>query len=200
VSGIAILMRRRLMTVWLWVGLFVAAVVWDFVDHQLTVRAMMQPIRFAAMDGRDTFYLSSAGSFDSAKHIHAEVAKLACETMFGRDPEGFDDLDRLERLFNPTTTKALHVELERDSDAFRSQQIHQKFESGTVRELRVDQATALVSVDGQVFRHAYFQGKVIDESKPVTVFLELRVNDDMAHNGRYPLVVTAYETRFHERQ
>ena len=199
-SGIAILMRRRLMTVWLWVGLFVAAVVWDFVDHQLTVRAMMQPIRFAAMDGRDTFYLSSAGSFDSAKHIHAEVAKLACETMFGRDPEGFDDLDRLERLFNPTTTKALHVELERDSDAFRSQQIHQKFESGTVRELRVDQATALVSVDGQVFRHAYFQGKVIDESKPVTVFLELRVNDDMAHNGRYPLVVTAYETRFHERQ
>jgi hypothetical protein len=158
VSGIAILMRRRLMTVWLWVGLFVAAVVWDFVDHQLTVRAMMQPIRFAAMDGRDTFYLSSAGSFDSAKHIHAEVAKLACETMFGRDPEGFDDLDRLERLFNPTTTKALHVELERDSDAFRSQQIHQKFESGTVRELRVDQATALVSVDGQVFRHAYFQG------------------------------------------
>jgi hypothetical protein len=39
VSGIAILMRRRLMTVWLWVGLFVAAVIWDFVDHQLTVRA-----------------------------------------------------------------------------------------------------------------------------------------------------------------
>lgn len=199
-SGIAILMRRRLMTVWLWVGLFVAAVVWDFIDHQLTVRAMMQPIRFAAMDSRDTFYLSSAGSFDEAKHIHAEVAKLAAETIFNRSPDGYDDADRLRRLFNPATTKALENELEKDSDAFRNGQIHQKFESGIVRELRVDQATALVSVDGQVFRHTDFQGKVIDESKPVTVFLELRVNPDMAHNGRYPLVVTAYETRFHERQ
>jgi len=199
-SGIAILMRRRLMTVWLWVGLFVAAVTWDFVDHQLTVRAMMQPIRFAAMDSRDTFYLSSAGSFDSAKHIHAELAKLAAETIFNRNPEGFDDEDRLERLFNPTTTKALTAELQKDSDAFRNQQIHQKFESGTVRELRVDESTALVSVDGQVFRHASFDGKSVDESKPVTVFLELRVNGDMAHNGRFPLVVTAYETRFHERQ
>ena len=199
-SGIAILMRRRLMTVWLWVGLFVAAVVWDFVDHQLTVRAMMQPIRFAAMDSRDTFYLSSAGSFDDAKHIHAEIGKLACETMFGRDPDGYDDADRLQRLFNPATTHALNEQLQKDADAFRTQQIHEKFESGTVRELRVDQATALVSVEGQVFRHSDFQGKVIDESKPVTVFLELRVNDDMAHNGRYPLVVTAYETRFRQQQ
>ena len=199
-SGIAILMRRRLMTVWLWVGLFVAAVIWDFVDHQLTVRAMMQPIRFAAMDGRDTFYLSSAGSFDTSQHIHAEVAKLAAETIFNRSPNGYDDADRLERLFNPATTTALQHQLEQDSEAFRNQQIHQKFESGTVRELRVDPSTALVSVDGQVFRHADFQGKVIDESKPVTVFLELRVNGDMAHNGRYPLVVTAYEARFHERQ
>jgi hypothetical protein len=32
------------------------------------------------------------------------------------------------------------------------------------------------------------------------VFLELTANNDMAHNGRYPLVVTAYEARFHERQ
>jgi hypothetical protein len=103
-------------------------------------------------------------------------------------------------LFNPATTKALSAELQKDSDAYRNQQIHQKFESGTVRELRVDESTALVSVDGQVFRHASFDGKSVDESKPVTVFLELRVNSDMAHNGRYPLVVTAYEARFHERQ
>ena len=140
-SGIAILMRRRLMTVWLWVGLFVAAVVWDFVDHQLTVRAMMQPIRFAAMDSRDTFYLSSVGSFDTSQHIHAEVARLAAETIFNRNPEGYDDPDRLERLFNPATTKSLQNQLEKDADAFRAQQIHQKFESGTIRELRVDQTT-----------------------------------------------------------
>ena len=43
-------------------------------------------------------------------------------------------------------------------------------------------------------------GRVVDDSKPVTVFLRLAVNTDMAHNGRYPLVVVAYDSRFHEQQ
>ena len=199
-SGIGILLRRRLMTVWLWVGLFVLAVIWNFIDHQLTVRAMMQPIRFAAMDSRDTFYLTSAGSFDSSQHIHAEIAKLAAETIFNRNPEGYDAPERLERLFNPATTQSLQDQLSKDNDSFRAQQIHQKFESGVIKELAVDQSTALVSVDGQVFRHGIFDGKVVDDSKPVTVFLRLAVNTDMAHNGRYPLVVVAYDSRFHEQQ
>jgi hypothetical protein len=198
-SGIGILLRRRLMTVWLWVALFVLAVIWNFVDHQLTVRAMMQPIRFAAMDGRDTFYLTSAGSFDTSQHIHAEIAKLAAETIFNRNPEGYDAPERLERLFNPTTTQTLHDLLSKDVDSFRAQQIHQKFESGIIKELSVDANTALVSVDGQVFRHGVFDGKVVDDSKPVTVFLRLAVNADMAHNGRYPLVVVAYDVRYHEK-
>jgi hypothetical protein len=198
-SGIGILLRRRLMTVWLWVGLFVAAVIWNFVDHQLTVRAMMQPIRFAAMDSQDTFYLSSAGSFDTSRHIHAEVAKLAAETIFNRNPEGYDAPERLERLFNPATTQSLQEQLGKDADSFRAQQIHQKFESGLIKELAVDQSTALVSVDGQVFRHGIFNGKTTDDSKAVTVFLRLAVNSDMAHNGRYPLVVVAYDIRYQQQ-
>ncbi len=190
-SSIGILLRRRLLSVWLWVGLFVLAVIWNFIDHQLTVRAMMQPIRFAAMDSRDTFYLTSAGSFDTSQHIHAEIAKLAAETIFNRNPEGYDAPERLERLFNPATTQSLQDQLSKDNDSFRAQQIHQKFESGLIKELAVDQSTALVSV---------FDGKVVDDSKPVTVFLRLAVNSDMAHNGRYPLVVVAYDIRFHQQQ
>src|ERR1700747_522990 len=112
-SGIAILIRRRVMTVWVWVGLFVAAVIWDFVDHQLTVRAMMQPIRFAAMDSRDTFYLSSAGSFEKHRHIHADGTNPPAKTIYNRPPAGYDDSDRLERLFNPTTTRALNDQLQK---------------------------------------------------------------------------------------
>ena len=90
--------------------------------------------------------------------------------------------------------------MSKDSDSFRTQQIHQKFESGVIKELAVDQGTALVSVDGQVFRHGIFNGNPTDDSKPVTVFLRLAVNSDMAHNGRYPLVVVAYDIRYHEQQ
>ena len=38
--------------------------------------------------------------------------------------------------------------------------------------------------------------RVVNDTKKVTVFLRMKVNEDMALNGRYPLVVTNYETRF----
>ena len=180
----------------LWQALFVVAVVALLIDHQLTVAAMMKPLRFVAMDSRDTFYLSSLGNFEQAKQVHTELAKLAAETIFDRSPDGFDDPERLERLFNPATTARLNKEAERDADAFRAQAIHQKFETQTIRELRVDNNTALVSVEGQVLRHATFNGRIVDDTKPVTVFLKLAVNPDMVRNGRYPLVVVNYDSRF----
>jgi len=90
----------------------------------------------------------------------------------------------------------LTKEAQRDADAFRAQAIHQKFEAGTIRELQVDNNTALVSVEGQVLRHGTFNGRIVDDSKPVTVFLKLAVNPDMVRNGRYPLVVVNYDSRF----
>jgi hypothetical protein len=190
------MLQRRLMTVWLWQGLLVLAVIGGFVSHHLTVAQMMQRLRFVAMDSRDTFYLANLGTFESAKEIHAELAKMAAETIFSRNPEGFDDPERLERLFNPVTTAALQTEASRDCDVFRAEQIHQKIETGEIRELEVDDNTALVSVQGQILRTAVFNQRVVNDSRKVTVFLRLHVNDDMAHNGRYPLVVTNYQERF----
>ena len=104
--------------------------------------------------------------------------------------------ERLERLFNPATTATLNADAAKDSQVFRAQQIHQKFESGQIREVSVDDNTALVSVEGQILRVGLFNNRVVNNSRKVTVFLRLRVNDDMARNGRYPLVVTNYEERF----
>jgi hypothetical protein len=190
------MIRKRLMATWLWQGLFVIAVLVGFVSHHLTVREMMGRMRFVAMDSRDTFYLANLGSFETAQHIHAELAKMAAETIFSRNPEGFDNPERLERLFNPTTTTALNKDAGRDADIFRHQQIHQKIETGQIREIEVDNNTALVSVEGQILRTAVFNNRVVNDSRKVTVFLRLHVNEDMARNGRYPLVVTNYDERF----
>ena len=195
-SALIRILKKRFYSAVLWQALFVVAVVALLIDHQLTVAAMMKPLRFVAMDSRDTFYLSSLGNFEQAKQVHTELAKLAAETIFDRSPDGFDDPERLERLFNPATTARLNKEAERDADAFRAQAIHQKFETQTIRELRVDNNTALVSVEGQVLRHATFNGRIVDDTKPVTVFLKLAVNPDMVRNGRYPLVVVNYDSRF----
>jgi hypothetical protein len=195
-SALTLMLRKRLMTVWLWQAVFVLAVIGGFVSHHLTVAEMMRRMRFVAMDSRDTFYLSSVGSFESSRQIHAELARMAEEAIFSRNPEGFDDPERLERLFNPTTTTLLRNEASRDADVFRAEQIHQKIETGEIRELEVDDNTALVSVQGQILRTAMFNQRLVNDSRKVTVFLRLRVNEDMAHNGRYPLVVINYQERF----
>ena len=148
------------------------------------------------MDSRDTFYLANLGTFETAQHIHAELAKMAAETIFSRNPDGFDNPERLERLFNPATTTELNKDAARDAEVFRQQQIHQKIETGQIREIEVDNNTALVSVEGQVLRTGMFNNRIVNDAKRVTVFLRLMVNGDMARNGRYPLVVTNYQERF----
>src|SRR5580693_2959020 len=148
-SALITMLRKRLMVTWLWQALFVLAVIGGFVSHHLTVTEMMGRIRFAAMDSRDTFYLANLGNFETAQHIHEELAKMAAETIFSRNPDGFDYPERLERLFNPATTATLNKDAARDADVFRAQQIHQKIETGQIRELEVDNNTALVSVEGQ---------------------------------------------------
>ena len=195
-SVLVMMLRKRLATTWLWQVLFVLAVIGGVVSHHLTVQEMMQRIRFVAMDSRDTFYLANLGTFETARHIHAELAKMAAETIFSRNPDGYDSPERLERLFNPASTATLNKDAAKDADVFRVQQIHQKFESGQIREINVDDDTALVSVEGQILRTGVFNNRVVNNSRKVTVFLRLRVNDSMALNGRYPLVVTNYEERF----
>lgn len=195
-SQLVAMLRKRLMATWLWQALFVVAVIGGFVTNHLTVTEMMGRIRFAAMDSRDTFYLGNLGSFETAQHIHEELAKMAAETIFSRNPDGFDYAERLERLFNPTTTAVLNKDAARDADVFRAQQVHQKLETGQIRERAFDSNTALVSVEGQVLRTSVFNSRVVNDSRKVTIFLKLRLNEDMATNGRYPLVVTNYEEHF----
>jgi hypothetical protein len=195
-SALTSMLRKRLAITWLgWAfgGIALSAIP---ITNYLTLQAANSRLRFVAMDSRDTFYLANLGTFEEAKHIHAELAKMAAETIFSRNPDGFDNPERLERLFSPSSTATLNKDASKDADAFRVGQIHQKFEAGQIRELELDSNTALVSVEGQVLRTGIFNQRQVQDTKKVTVFLRLATNTDMARNGRYPLVVTNYEERF----
>ena len=182
----------------LWLGYAIALIFGAAIPltNYLTLQSAMQRIRVIVMDSRDTFYLSSAGSFETSKHIHAELARLAADTIFSRNPDGFDSPERLERLFNPFCTEKLKKEAAIDAEVYRSQQIHSKFEAGTIREINVAPDEVLVSVEGQVLRNGNFSGRLINDAKKVTVFLKLKVNNDMVFNGRYPMVCTDYQIKF----
>src|ERR1700741_3370667 len=115
-SPLVLMLRKRLMATWVWQGLFVLAVIGGYLAVQLTLYQERQRLRFAAMDSRDTFYLANLGTFETAQHIHAELAKMAAETIFSRNPDGFDNPERLDRLFNPITTAALQKDAGRDAE------------------------------------------------------------------------------------
>ncbi len=201
------MLRKKAHSVALWQALFVLAVIWGFASSHIAERTAMGRMRIAVPDIKGGFlYIDNAGSFDTADKIHAEIAKMAVETIFNRnpnvdnnlsstdrpDPYGFDNPERLERLFNPITAAQLKAEASRDRDAFRAEGIHQKIETGRIKELGVDNNTALISVDGQVRREGVFNQRPFNIAKNVTVFLKLAINDSMASNGRYPMVVVQY--------
>jgi hypothetical protein len=196
VRALLAMLRRRAQTTWIGYVLAVGFAAAIPVTNYFTLQAAMGRMRFVAMDSRDTFYLTSAGSFEEARHLRLETAKLATETIFLRGPEGLNDTERLERLFNPETTSRLKADVARDAEVFRAQQMHQSCEMGQIKELSVDDNTALVSVETQVLRTGVFNQRLINDTKRCTVFLRLTVNNAMSVNGRYPLVVTNYEERF----
>jgi sulfur carrier protein ThiS len=187
------MLRRRLMALWIWQSLFIIAVVWGVWHGYETERIAMGRMRFVAMDSRDSFYLNNMGSFQQAQTIHVELAKMAAETIFNRSPNGYEAPERMERLFAPKMYESLHRDAARDEQVFQAQDIHQTIETGKIRELTVDNNTALVSVEGQVLSRKTFNQKIVNDARNVTLFLRLQVNPDMASNGRYPLVVTNYE-------
>src|SRR5271165_7240964 len=120
------MLRKRAQATWVGYSLafvFGAAIP---VSNWFTLQLAMSRMRFVAMDSRDTFYLANLGNFESAQHVHAEIAKMAAETIFSRSPDGFDNPERLERLFNPAMAAQLNKDASRDADVFRAQQIHQK--------------------------------------------------------------------------
>jgi hypothetical protein len=194
-SPLVAMIRKRALAAGLWQALFVLSVVGGYACVQLTVREEHRRMKFVAMDSRDTFYLTNMGSFENAKQIHAELAKMAAETIYSRSPEGFDFPERMERLFNPACFDILQEQQKRESDAFKAMQIHEKWESGEIKELSIDDNTVLVSVAGQVLKVSTFNGRINNESKPVTLFLKLVVNPDMGHNGRFPLIVTHFDQK-----
>lgn len=188
------MLRRRAMALWIWQTLFVGAVVWGFYNGHLAETEAMSRMRIAVPDTKGGFlYIDNAGSFEKAQAIHRESAKMAAETIFNRTPLGFEDPERMERLFNPDTYKLLLKDAARDEQVFQTQDIYQSIVTGQIKEISVDKDTTLVSVEGQIKSQKTLNQHVIPDSRNVTIFLRLQVNPDMASNGRFPLVVTNYE-------
>jgi hypothetical protein len=191
--------RSRRLNVGLWQGLCLLLLFAIAADHYLTVWLMSQPLRFVAMDGSGTFWISRLGTFETADEFRVDAARTAAEAMFNRNPNGFDNPKQVERAFNGVCYNRLKEQASRDADEFRLSQIHQKVEMGRVNQIALDSDTARMSVECQVIRSRLFgvvEKRVITDARRCTLLVKLAVNQDMAHSGKFPLEVVDYEVRW----
>jgi hypothetical protein len=211
-SALSLLARKQLASLTLWRLSTLAALVYGTITNYQTVRAMMQPIRLVAMDERGSFYSFNAGPFERETSLHAWTAHQAAIMLLSRNPNGSDFSDDvLDRAFSGLKDRKgvscfdqVKASLGKDADQFLQQQIHQKFELGklpgsnddAIRELKCNESKAWVSVEGQVVRQGVFNGRPTQSSNPVKVFFEIIANDDVVHNGQYPMVVDAFQVQY----
>jgi hypothetical protein len=188
--------RRRLLTVSLWQGLFVLAVVGIVATYYLTLHEAMQSIRFVAMDSRGTMYITSLGTFETADDFRIATARDAVEAIFNRNPNGLDNQKRVELLFNTRCSQLVRAQAAKDADEFRLRQIHQKVETGKIKAISISDDRARMSVECQVLRQRVFEGHVINDSQNVLVLLELAVNHSPAISGKFPIEVVQFDTRY----
>jgi len=187
---------HRKLNVGLWQGLCFLLFFGILADHFLTVWLMTRPLRFAALDGSGTFWISRVGTFEDADAFRVDAARTAAEAMFNRNPNGFDNPLQLEHAFNNACCKRVKEQAAKDADQFRVSQIHQKVETGKIHQIAMADDQARMSVECQVVQWRVFQGAVIPDAKKCLLLVKLAVNEQIAHSGKFPLEVVDYEVQW----
>jgi hypothetical protein len=179
----------------IWMGVAIGAVVGFTVDRHFLVERLSSKPLFFAMDA-NTFYISKLGTFEEAKLFHTECAKMAAGCLFDRNPSGQDYQERSKLLFSDKLQNDVRKFVDADAERFRVQKIHQKFEFGKIDFLKNSDNDVLAAVQGQLVQHGVLDESPWDKTVPVTLYLDLVVNHDMASNSRYPEWVAAFNVKF----
>jgi hypothetical protein len=180
---------------WMWRAATVAALAAIPITNRLTIDTMMQKTRVIVMDSSDTFYLTAAGTFEQQTHLHAELARMAAQAIYNRNPDGPDCPELIERILGRECAEGLRANLAKDADVYRVQRVHQKVECGQIREAAVSEHQIVVNVQIQVLRDFTFNDRCANDHRVGWLTLNFVPNWDMKY-GRFPLVVVAYQENF----
>jgi hypothetical protein len=185
-------LRNRARTLWLWRLATVAALIAIPITNHLTEQTMMAKTRVIVMDSKDTFYLTAAGAFEAQTKLHAELARMAAQAIYSRNPDGPDCPELIERLLGRECVETLHAAQAKDADVYRLQHVHQKVETGQIREVAVTAQQIVVNVQVQVLRDFQFNDRATGDHRTGWLTLNFVNNQDMLF-GRFPLVVASYQ-------
>lgn len=167
-----------------------------FYVHRLINKTALRP-QYIIMDSLDVKPLSF--DLDPARVDARDMdqTRLLMDSVFNKSPSGLDALDRCKNLTSKTAWGWIQTELlDKQNDAFRDAQMHQKIEVEKI-DLRhmPEQDATLASVTGQLLRTGIYEGKLFNEVWAVKAEVLWLPNTSLLQRGRIPIICHRFTCR-----
>ena len=147
--------------------------------------------RLILLDQAHSYHVTEYSGEETLRKLYEYQMKQAVFAFLMRNPNGFDNRELLEIMFQGQAKLEAHKQLAAEAEQFRTYKMHQKPEILNIRILRADRRRSYAKIEGQLIR--YYVGSDQQQRTFTVDFelnMELQVNFDAATNSRYPFHVT----------
>ena len=171
-------------------GLLIAYVPLSFL-LPLAMYELRDNNRLILLDQAHSYHVTEYSSEETLRKLYEYQMKQAVFAFLMRNPNGFDNGELLDLMFQGQAKLEAHKLLAAEADQFRTYKMHQKPEILNIRILRADRRRSYAKIEGQLIR--YYVGNDQQQRTFTVDFelnMELRVNFDTATNSRYPFHIT----------
>lgn len=131
--------------------------------------------------------------FKDAIAFHKIAANQAALSMLDRNPDGLDDTDVIDLMFNKQARDKLTTLLQNQQQTFHDYGYHQKAEIQSTEIAADPDGTFRARVMGQLIRTGTYNETAKLDKLNFTLILYLFRNKDAAINARYPLGVWNFD-------
>ena len=176
------------------------------INNYFIVDRMKQDVVIQTIDSGGNIWLGSGVAFDKASDLHRYCATQALEAGLNWNPNGFDNLAKVELIYRGPAKRYLLDLWAKSKDEFARKQLHQKAEILDIKTVAGGRATdkksgksydvvrAVISV--QLTREGVDQGVIFaDPPQFVKVTYTLLRNSSVGTNGLMPLVAHQMEVK-----
>ncbi len=177
----------------IWFVLFLAVIAGWVWDRQQLIDALTRDTKFFVIDSAGTWYVPASYDFETATDVHDAQTRLMMQSIFNRNPGGYDSEKTVKALLTRSAFEKLHDRINDERKLAEKQKIHQKIEVGDVKVLQATREAILTTCTAQLIQNGIFDGKGFTRVYTVKARFKFVLNRNVKENGRFPTVVTDFD-------
>lgn len=172
----------------IWCALCLVSVLGFSIERNYLLTTMQEGWKFLIIDDA-TYFFPREQDFKEAHEFHFDQARLACESLLNRSPNGIDNDARLKKLCEPKAYQKVREFIKKEDFSFKEKEMFQKVNIAKTSLMKMDDHSVIVLVSGQLVRFGQFSGTSFREALDFELQCHLVLNRNMIENGHYPTVI-----------